>query len=844
MWAQKLRRCSFFPFCLILLTVTRDGEGFRLSVSDPESIRREKRRKEHTVLSQLSIDEENLQQIQTAPPIVPLTGLPGEEEASPRIPDADKLPDFSPTGHKYTNREKFLLRWDSTLFDESTVGSEDENTIVGRKPWHWEFTIRSVLPQTYFGDSVRPEEGDLDNPESEYYLPRVVEEPLNEATVRQDYKRVEWYVTEKGKSPNSVDKSGRRPLDHAVELGDFKLVDLLLNLGADPNTRSAPDHGISPLCRALNHREYEIADRLLEGGASPKMKDTFGWDALFVAVSLGQEEYVERFLRDKCNPNSRDDIGATPLITACNFAQMLWCEAMPDKKAVRKDPSLGLWGKSWYEFVTEEKTAKFFRIVQMLLDAGADVNLSVDFGFSPLHVAVQNNFTEAVGALLERGAKVNAMNKADESPLIFACMRDFTQPMGNRSALQTALTWKSDDTALLLIERGADIHRLDPLDNATTLILACGGNTQGQLNVTTHTCPKCIDALVDRGIDVNQENSWGLTPLLMLCTEDTAKFESAKKLVEAGARIDVVDRFEEVVFNDKDCRVFFNLAPSVDLMKEWDKADRLRVGCGLNVRESCLTAAARSGLHQVVDYLLERGADLEHRDLYGRGCVHWAAMMNDDLTMNVLVKYKPKHFNDKCFHGYTPMFYARSMRNREVIQILQDKFGVEPSELFVFSAIRRFGDPETYDAIDKGEWPDWVKERGGIAEVMKKDFLPRYEMDSPWEDEVKKRGEMRQKQIEILRVKQRKELAEGGDDGAVDPRRLVAQSLKRSAAPVRGFFNPIKFVDPLEKDDDKRVDVGDGTEITNEERYAILDSFKDMKPDRKLWHKWADEEDD
>nr|WP_088306694.1 ankyrin repeat domain-containing protein [Novosphingobium sp. B 225] len=58
--------------------------------------------------------------------------------------------------------------------------------------------------------------------------------------------------------------------------------------------------------------------------------------------------------------------------------------------------------------------------MQFLIAKGANVNIRDFKGVTPLVVAVNNNFAEAVDLLVSRGAKIDESNNAGETPLITA----------------------------------------------------------------------------------------------------------------------------------------------------------------------------------------------------------------------------------------------------------------------------------------------------------------------------------------------------------------------------------------------------------------------------------------
>ena len=65
--------------------------------------------------------------------------------------------------------------------------------------------------------------------------------------------------------------------------------------------------------------------------------------------------------------------------------------------------------------------------VRLLLEAGADVDVTNNFGHTPLHIAVRDGNEVAVRLLLEAGADVDLPNKNGWSPLRTAVWKDRTE---------------------------------------------------------------------------------------------------------------------------------------------------------------------------------------------------------------------------------------------------------------------------------------------------------------------------------------------------------------------------------------------------------------------------------
>jgi len=111
--------------------------------------------------------------------------------------------------------------------------------------------------------------------------------------------------------------------------------------------------------------------------------------------------------------------------------------------------------------------------INKLLDAGANVNCSLNGDGSPLIVAARSGRQEAVQLLLERGADLNMPVSGDGNPLIMAAREGHAEIVA------------------LLLDRGANINQVVPGDE-NALIQA---STEGHLDV--------VKLLVTRGADVN-----------------------------------------------------------------------------------------------------------------------------------------------------------------------------------------------------------------------------------------------------------------------------------------------------------------------------------------------------
>lgn len=233
--------------------------------------------------------------------------------------------------------------------------------------------------------------------------------------------------------------------------------------------------------------------------------------ALIDAVKDDDEQAVAALVAQKVDVNARQPDGATALAWA----------------AVRNNP----------------------RIADLLMNAGADANLTNAYGVGPLLLAIQNRSAAMVRLLLEKGADPNVARTSGETPLMTAArtgqveiMKLLLESGADANACekkfgQTALMWATGepDAVRLLLEHKADVKTTTKVWDVkytiyipTTFTLGKTGipwnndgfyiGKQGGQNALFFAVHKgdrkSARLLLDAGIDVNSAAADGTTPLL------------------------------------------------------------------------------------------------------------------------------------------------------------------------------------------------------------------------------------------------------------------------------------------------------------------------------------------
>jgi len=166
-------------------------------------------------------------------------------------------------------------------------------------------------------------------------------------------------------------------LNMAVEKRQTKLVNIVLEAGADPKSKNWDSENLSKATRRGNK---EIVTSLLKWGDNPKARES---EALRLGCERGCEEIVQILLEAGADPNARETATLT-LAAARNFEGIIkllikW-EANPKARNM--------------EALRLSAGAGFLGIVKILLDAGAD-SKNGQIGWNFL-CAVENGDQEGV----------------------------------------------------------------------------------------------------------------------------------------------------------------------------------------------------------------------------------------------------------------------------------------------------------------------------------------------------------------------------------------------------------------------------------------------------------------
>ena len=192
--------------------------------------------------------------------------------------------------------------------------------------------------------------------------------------------------------------------------------------------------------------------------------DRFGRSPLSWAAMQGNEETVELLLSLKAQVDQPNQIGSSPLMQAAHFGKLGSVRRLLDAGA---DPSRkNKFGMTALHYLMQSKTEAhcFAEMAESLLDAGSDINAVNAIGETPLASAVYTGASNGVELLINRGANLDVCINGGHSPLSIAVQQ-------NRHSILKALLECGRDHLDSLLQFGTFMHLVAHQADAETLRL-------------------------------------------------------------------------------------------------------------------------------------------------------------------------------------------------------------------------------------------------------------------------------------------------------------------------------------------------------------------------------------
>eukprot|EP01119_Soliformovum_irregulare_P001359 TRINITY_DN1107_c0_g2_i1.p1 TRINITY_DN1107_c0_g2~~TRINITY_DN1107_c0_g2_i1.p1 ORF type:complete len:1152 (-),score=404.61 TRINITY_DN1107_c0_g2_i1:97-3552(-) len=240
-------------------------------------------------------------------------------------------------------------------------------------------------------------------------------------------------LCEKGAKINRK-KKGTTPTHHAAFNGHTQILSLLVAAGA--NVNSVDVEGATPLHKASFNGHLRCVEMLIEAGAQTRVVDDEGSTPLHCAAYSGHHQCLSLLVTHQADINAKDSDDGTPLHNAAFNGHVECLKILVENGAALKSEDCVASTPLHHAAQRGNKTC-----VSYLIKNGATVDHQNDRGMTPLHMAVK--YPPCVSRLLKANAQVD--------------VRDWS----GRTALYYAVRANMEDSARMLIFKGADIHSKD-----------------------------------------------------------------------------------------------------------------------------------------------------------------------------------------------------------------------------------------------------------------------------------------------------------------------------------------------------------------------------------------------
>ncbi|KAJ5110632.1 ankyrin repeat protein [Penicillium argentinense] len=262
--------------------------------------------------------------------------------------------------------------------------------------------------------------------------------------------------------------------------------------------------------------------------------------------------------------------------------------------------------------------------VRLLLDNSSNVNIKYAFDSAAIRSRKKGSET-TVKLLLENGADTESQAEYGRSALSYA-------PLNGHEPV----------ARLLLLENGANVESKDEFGYPMLLFAVLGGND---------TIFELLEEYsgIEQGEDTRTLYGHHLGTAAMHGCEAIARM-----LHKTGARIDVRDASDGTLLS---LASGFGKTSIIELLLLDNNAD---IGSGDDMNRSPLAWTAHEGEVNIVDFLLEKGADVEARDTDGITLAQ-LAVENGHENVAMLLKKEPRPLRKGCILRLRPPKALKSL---------------------------------------------------------------------------------------------------------------------------------------------------------------------------------------
>lgn len=456
----------------------------------------------------------------------------------------------------------------------------------------------------------------------------------------------------------------KKEMKDAISTNNVEELQRVVNKVCNENLLTSTEEVKEVLGESLYHAailgRYEIVKDLVKNGADVNYEDPLKQSVLLKTVmseaSEESDEILKFLLENGSNINHRSINGQSDFmfLMASNRLSYLFLTRFIDSLCEIKETDLRTGGSYLHLIFNRPDDENKILILRKLLDKGLEVSGKDNNDDTPLHLMAAIADCESMRFLVENGADIQARNRLGETVLHtlassnefdgFQDSLNFLMEMGldinqtdsnGKTAIHHALVSKDTDEKAIeeFIKRGIRINVKD----------SCGRTELYDAieEVDTQYSPSDLERraavirlLANAGVDVNEGDMYGITPLHLATTRDD--LEILVSLLDAGADVTKKTKSGATVLHWS-CKIY-NMA------------------------------------HVIIHCYLSEGYDINVVDKYGSTALHWAVWFRMSSVSQSLLQVG-SDYTIKDNSGNTPLDLAKKLLFTKFLDLVaNDKY--------------------------------------------------------------------------------------------------------------------------------------------------------------------------
>ncbi|GFU11197.1 ankyrin-3 [Nephila pilipes] len=445
-----------------------------------------------------------------------------------------------------------------------------------------------------------------------------------------------------GASIDHKDENMRTALHCCIIKGHFDIVELLVKRGADIEAKDF--RGRTPLHMAVNKGYYEISKFLISKGAYIYSKDASDSTALSESIIQGHDEIMKLLLLNEADVRDEDDINVTSILKSFLKDYTVISNSLLRKANIDIE-NYGLTVLHLGALLGNLELVKYcFGKDKSCIDARDSSDLTA------LHMAVLSNHPEIVSFLIDNGVEINVKDTNGHTPLLLAASNNsikITRLLIEKEECTSSDRMESLNLAVLVghhdivkillqhckfnthalqeeygllhksVEMGHIIVTKVLLDNGFKIKASWKDTVNTPLHLAVlHEHFEISKILLLNGADPNIQNEYGITPLHIAAEKGNTNL--VEILLEEKADVFITD------YRNRSVIELAVLSNQLDVVKLLVQMENIDVNLKSKDDFTLLHFSALSGSIDITEYLVEKRADIDAKDMYGSKPIHMA----------------------------------------------------------------------------------------------------------------------------------------------------------------------------------------------------------------------------